>query len=113
MTDDAKLIERLRAWHTSGETITGDVALYLEAADRLETLLGENARLVGIIDFMTAANAMQAEGSAAVTAIAPRLKAQGMREAAEMHNDNDFETWVEWREAILARAQELDPPVKP
>ena len=29
---------RLRAWHRPGETITGDVALYLEAADRIGAL---------------------------------------------------------------------------
>jgi hypothetical protein len=32
------LVTRLRAWHTPGETITGDVALYLEAADRIAAL---------------------------------------------------------------------------
>lgn len=32
------LVQRLRAWHTPGETITGDVQLYLDAADRIETM---------------------------------------------------------------------------
>ena len=32
------LVERLRAWHTPNETITGDVQLYLDAADRIEAL---------------------------------------------------------------------------
>jgi hypothetical protein len=32
------IIERLRAWHTPGETITGDVQLYLDAADEIERL---------------------------------------------------------------------------
>jgi hypothetical protein len=32
------LVPRLRAWHRPGETITGDVALYLEAADRIAAL---------------------------------------------------------------------------
>ena len=32
------LVGRLRAWHTPNETITGDVQLYLDAADRIEAL---------------------------------------------------------------------------
>ena len=32
------IVERLRAWHTPGEPITGDVQLYLDAADRIEAL---------------------------------------------------------------------------
>ena len=32
------LVTRLRASHRPGETITGDVALYLEAADRVAAL---------------------------------------------------------------------------
>jgi len=32
------LVERLRAWHTPGETITGDVQIYLDAAARIEAL---------------------------------------------------------------------------
>lgn len=32
------IVERLRAWHTPGETITGDVQLYLDAADEIERL---------------------------------------------------------------------------
>ena len=35
------LVERLRAWHTPNETITGDVQLYLDAADRIEALEAE------------------------------------------------------------------------
>jgi len=32
------LVRRLRAWHTPIEIITGDVQLYLDAADRIEAL---------------------------------------------------------------------------
>ena len=32
------MVTRLRAWHRPGETITGDVAPYLEAADRIAAL---------------------------------------------------------------------------
>jgi hypothetical protein len=32
------LVTRLGAWHRPSETITGDVALYLEAADRIGAL---------------------------------------------------------------------------
>jgi hypothetical protein len=32
------LVTRLRAWHKQSETITGDVALHLEAADRIAAL---------------------------------------------------------------------------
>lgn len=35
------LVQRLRAWHTPGETITGDVRLYLDAADEIERLTRE------------------------------------------------------------------------
>ena len=41
MPDD--LVERLRSWHTSGETITGDVQLYLDAADEIERLRAQRA----------------------------------------------------------------------
>lgn len=32
------IIKKLRAWHSPGETITGDVQLYLDAADEIERL---------------------------------------------------------------------------
>ena len=32
------LVQRLRVWHTPNETITGDVQLYLDAANRIEWL---------------------------------------------------------------------------
>jgi hypothetical protein len=35
------IVERLRAWHTPGETITGDVQLYLDAADEIERMRKE------------------------------------------------------------------------
>jgi hypothetical protein len=38
MPQMSDLVKRLRAWQTPGETITGDVALYLEAAARIEAL---------------------------------------------------------------------------
>lgn len=34
----AEIVERLRAWHSPGETITGDIQLYLDAADEIERL---------------------------------------------------------------------------
>jgi hypothetical protein len=37
-TDTGDLVRRLRAWHTPGETMTGDVHLYLEAAVEIERL---------------------------------------------------------------------------
>lgn len=41
------LVERLRAWHTPDETITGDVQLYLDAAARIEALEAALQRIVG------------------------------------------------------------------
>jgi len=38
-----------------------------------------------------------------------KARAQGMREAIEMADDNDFDNWNEWQIAVLERAQELDP----
>lgn len=32
------IVKRLRAWHKPGETIAGDVQLYLDAADEIERL---------------------------------------------------------------------------
>jgi len=43
----SNLVERLRAWHRPGETITGDVALYLQAADEIERLQRALARIAG------------------------------------------------------------------
>jgi hypothetical protein len=40
MTDTPPIVARLRDWHREGEVITGDVALYLEAAEAIEALLG-------------------------------------------------------------------------
>jgi phosphopantetheine adenylyltransferase len=48
-----EIVERLRAWHTPGETITGDVQLYLDAADEIERLrerLGPRGLEVVMID---------------------------------------------------------------
>lgn len=39
------LLERLRAWYTPGDTITGDVRLYLDAADEIERLMAELAAM--------------------------------------------------------------------
>lgn len=49
MTSD-DLVKRLRAWHAPGETITGDVQLYLDAADEIERLRSEleKARNAGL-----------------------------------------------------------------
>lgn len=43
------IVERLRAWHTPGETVTGDVQLYLDAADEIERLNKEGSDLAVII----------------------------------------------------------------
>ena len=39
------IVERLRRWHTPGETITGDVQLYLDAADEIASLRSERDKL--------------------------------------------------------------------
>ncbi len=41
MSDD--LVTRLRAWYVPRETITGDVQLYLDAADEIERLRSQLA----------------------------------------------------------------------
>lgn len=43
------LLKRLRAWHEPGETITGDVALYLEAAEKIERQADEIRRLKQVL----------------------------------------------------------------
>lgn len=39
------IIKKLRAWHSPGETITGDVQLYLDAADELERMAAQKHKL--------------------------------------------------------------------
>lgn len=72
---NSELVERLRA--TGGKGQCGP--LKWQAADALEQMAAEIARLTGIIEFMTTANAMQAESRAALGDIPAGLDRQGPR----------------------------------
>jgi hypothetical protein len=65
------LVKRLRAWQTPGETITGDVQLYLDAADRIEAL---EAALRIIAGYEQCIDNLMSNQNIAIAALAPETK---------------------------------------
>jgi len=50
MSKSDDIVSRLRAWHVPGETVTGDVQLYLDAADEIERLRAVLQRIADAAD---------------------------------------------------------------